>query len=148
MITRRDILIGLVASVLTATAFAVATQKPVLSSAIYPWNSIPARTTASGSVRSFFSGPTPTLKDLEVHVTLLNPGQAPHPPHRHGHEELLIIKQGTVEALIGGKWQAAGPGSVIFFASNQLHGVRNAGSEPAVYHVIGWTSADTPADAK
>lgn len=146
--TRREILIGLAASVLTATAFAVATQKPVLSSAIYHWNSIPAKTTASGSARSFFSGPTPTLENLEVHVTMLNPGQAPHLPHRHGHEELLIIKQGTVEALMDGKWQAAGPGSVIFFASNQLHGVRNAGTEQAVYHVIGWTSAETPPDAK
>lgn len=149
MITRRDIWIGLAASALTASAFAVATQKAVLTSAVYDWNSIPVKTTDSGSVRSFFSGPTPTLKNLEVHVTTLNPGQAPHKPHRHGHEELLIIQKGSVEALIDGKWQPpAGPGSVIFLASNQLHGIRNTGTVPAVYHVIAWTSTETPPDAK
>ena len=74
--------------------------------------------------------------------------QAPHQPHRHGHEELLIIKQGKVEALIDGKWLPAGPGSVIFLASNQLHGLRNVGADQAVYHVIAWTSSDTPPDAK
>ena len=148
MISRREIVIALTASALTASALVVAAQKAMLTSAIYAWDSIPVKTTASGSVRSFFSGPTPTLKNLEVHVTTLNPGQAPHNPHRHGHEELLIIKQGNVEALIDGKWQPAGPGSVIFLASNQLHGIRNAGTMPAVYHVIAWTSSDTPPDAK
>lgn len=148
MISRREMWIALTASALTASALVVAAQKAMLTSAIYDWNSIPVKTTAAGSVRSFFSGPTPTLKNLEVHVTTLNPSQAPHQPHRHGHEELLIIKQGSVEALIDGKWQPAGPGSVIFLASNQLHGVRNTGTEPAVYHVIAWTSSDTPPDAK
>jgi len=148
VITRREIWIALAAAALTASAFTVAEQKAMLTSAIYDWNSIPVKTTASGSVRSFFSGPTPTLKNLEVHVTTLNPGQAPHQPHRHGHEELLIIKQGKVEALIDGKWLPAGPGSVIFLASNQLHGLRNVGADQAVYHVIAWTSSDTPPDAK
>jgi hypothetical protein len=33
-----------------------------------------------------------------------------------------------------------GPGSVIFQASNQLHGIRNVGQTAAVYHVIKWNS--------
>jgi quercetin dioxygenase-like cupin family protein len=33
-----------------------------------------------------------------------------------------------------------GPGSVIFQASNQLHGIRNVGQTTAVYHVIKWNS--------
>jgi quercetin dioxygenase-like cupin family protein len=75
-----------------------------------------------------------------VHVTTLNPGQAPHPPHQHANEELIIVKEGTVEFLLNGEWKKAGPGSVIFVASNQLHGLRNPGPAPATYHVISWTS--------
>jgi quercetin dioxygenase-like cupin family protein len=75
-----------------------------------------------------------------MHVTHLPAGQSPHPPHQHADEELVIIKEGTLEALQSGKTRKLGPGSVLFQASNQLHGVRNVGSGPAVYYVIRWTS--------
>jgi XRE family transcriptional regulator, regulator of sulfur utilization len=99
---------------------------------------------ATGSVRTVFKEPTATVEQLEVHVTTLNPGQAPHPPHKHPNEEMLIIRQGTVEALINGEWKRVGPGSVIFLASNVMHGVRNVGTDPAVYHVINFKTAATP----
>ena len=94
---------------------------------------------------SFFSTPTATLENLEVHVTTLNPGQMPHPPHRHPNEEMLIIDQGTVETLSAGVWKTVGPGSVIFNGSNQLHGLKNIGTTPAIYHVINFKTAATPA---
>ena len=78
-------------------------------------------------------------------MTTLNPGQMPHQPHRHPNEEMIIIQQGTVETLSNGEWKRVGVGSVIFNGSNQLHGLKNVGSEPAVYHVINFQSAATPA---
>jgi uncharacterized cupin superfamily protein len=97
--------------------------------------------TPTGEVRSLYRGPTATLVELELHVTTLNPGDTSHPPHQHSNEELVVIREGTVETLSGGRWVRLGPGSVIFNASNSLHGLRNVGSTPAVYHVINWTSA-------
>jgi quercetin dioxygenase-like cupin family protein len=144
MITRRDILVALIAAALTAGAFALADQTPVMGSAVIDWNSIPAKPTAVGSVRSFFNARTATLDELEMHVTTLEPGKSPHPPHRHPNEELIIIRQGTVETLSNGEWKRVGPGSVIFNASNQLHGLRNVGTDEAIYHVINWKSAATP----
>jgi quercetin dioxygenase-like cupin family protein len=55
---------------------------------------------------------------MECHVTTLNPGQAPHPPHQHAQEELFIVKEGTAEALVNGEWKRLGPGSVVFQASH------------------------------
>jgi len=144
MLTRRDVLVALSAAALTAGGFALAQSMQANGSWAIDWDSVPAKPTDSGSGRSFFKGPTATLKDLDVHVTTLNPGGAPHSPHKHPNEEMLIVKSGTIEALINGEWKRVGPGGVVFLASNIFHGVRNAGTEPAVYHVIGFRTEATP----
>jgi len=119
-------------------------QQAPLSSTIYDWNSIKVEATKTGERRQFLQAPTPTLDELELHVTTLNPGEAPHPPHKHPDEELIIIKEGTVESTVNGITKRVGPGSVIFQASNQLHGLRNVGTTQAVYHVIKWKTEKTP----
>jgi XRE family transcriptional regulator, regulator of sulfur utilization len=146
MLSRRELMIALIATVGTAGAFAAADRLPLIGSAVFDWNSVPVKSTEVGSVRSFFTVRTPTLEQLEVHVTTLDPGKSPHPPHRHPNEEMIIVRQGTVEALIDGAWKRVGPGSVIFFASNQLHGLKNVGTDQAVYHVINFKTAATPAE--
>ena len=144
MITRRDLVVAFAAIAAALCIVAVADQKaPIMQSAAFDWNTIPVQQTAVGSTRSFFRAPTATLDELELHVTTLNPGQTSHPPHQHLNEELVIIKEGTIEALVQGKWKRLGEGSVIFNASNQLHGLRNVGTTPATYHVINWKSAKT-----
>jgi quercetin dioxygenase-like cupin family protein len=144
MITRTSCLkitVSVLAVIAAVCALAFAEQKPaVQGSAIFDWNAIPDRPATFGSGRQFFKGPTATLEQLDVHVTTLNPGQAPHPPHQHANEELIIVKEGTVEFLQNGEWKKAGAGSVIFVAPNQLHGLRNPGPGPATYHVISWIS--------
>ena len=145
MITRRDLFVALTATALTAGAFALSGQSPIMHSEVFDWNSIASKPTEVGSVRSFFKARTATLNELEVHVTTLEPGKASHVPHRHPNEELIIVKQGTVETLSNGEWKRVGPGSVIFNASNELHGLRNVGTDEAIYHVINWKSDATPA---
>jgi quercetin dioxygenase-like cupin family protein len=145
MITRRDLIVAFVAISATLCIVAVADQKAsIMQSAAFDWNSIPVKQTPVGSTRSFFKAPTATLDELELHVTTLNPGQTSHAPHQHPNEELVIIKEGTVEALVQGEWKRVGEGSVIFNASNQLHGLKNVGTTPATYHVINWKSSATP----
>ena len=54
------------------------------------------------------------------------------------------VREGTVESLVNGQQRRVGPGSVIFQASNQEHGIKNVGETPAVYHVIRWNSSKPP----
>jgi len=96
-------------------------------------------------VRAVVRAPTPTLEELEMHITTLNAGQTSHAPHQHPNEELIILREGTVEALVHGEWKRLGPGSIIFQASNELHGIRNVGTSPATYHVVNWKTTATPA---
>jgi XRE family transcriptional regulator, regulator of sulfur utilization len=141
MITRRDMIVGVVASALTlAGAAALHARTEVLGSRVFDWNDFKVDTTKTGSTRKVVQQPTATLDELEIHITTLNPGETPHAPHKHPDEELLIVKEGTVESLVNGELKRVGPGSVIFQAANQLHSIRNVGSTPATYHVIKWNS--------
>jgi quercetin dioxygenase-like cupin family protein len=114
----------------------------VLGSTAVSWEEIQALPSGTGitKAKQVFKAPTATLDELELHVSTLPVGQAPHEPHKHADEELIIIKEGTVEVMVGGVTKRVGPGSVILQASNQMHGMRNVGDVPAVYHVIRWNS--------
>ena len=141
MITRRDLVVIILS--VTATLAGVATlrsQQPVMGSRVFDWTTLTPRTTEVGAVRQVVQAPTATLDELEMHVTSLYPGRASHAAHQHPDEELIIVKEGTVEVLVNGETQRVGEGSVIFQAANQLHSIRNAGDVMATYHVIRWNS--------
>jgi len=141
MIIKRDLFVALVAVCATlGTVVLARTAPPVMGSSIFDWNTIAAKPTKVGAVRKFFQAPTATLDELECHVTTLNPGESPHAPHKHPDEEIIIIKEGTVESLVNGETRRVGPGSVIFQAANQMHAIRNVGETPATYHVFKWNS--------
>jgi XRE family transcriptional regulator, regulator of sulfur utilization len=141
MLTLRDAAIALLSAAATAGLVGAARQQPsVLPSTAFDWNAMQVRTTAVGEARQVVRAPTATLDELEIHITTLKPGQTSHAPHQHPNEELLIVKEGTVEALVNGEWKKLSVGSVIFQASNQLHGIRNAGERLATYHVVNWRS--------
>lgn len=141
--TRRDLAflsLGLAAGIVaTVCAQGAAAPKP-LASGVFAWDQLPVEKTASGERRAVFDGATATVDRLETHVTTVNPGSASHAAHRHPDEELVYVREGVIEATIDGRTQRAPAGSVIFFASNDLHGMRNAGDVPASYFVLRWTS--------
>jgi len=141
MITRRDIAVALSAVAFTLGGVALASARAeVMGSTIFDWNAMTPQPNKTGAVRKVVQAPTATLDELEIHITTLNPGETPHPPHKHPDEELVIVKEGTVESLVNGQTRRVGPGSIIFQASNQMHSIRNVGDIPAVYHVIKWNS--------
>jgi XRE family transcriptional regulator, regulator of sulfur utilization len=117
--------------------------RPLLGSFAFPGDSGRVRTTSSGATqRAIVDTVTAMHARLEMHETTLQAGQAPHAAHRHVHEEMFVVLRGTLEVLLGETKKMAGPGSVVFCASNELHGIRNGGSEPASYIVM---RLDTPA---
>jgi XRE family transcriptional regulator, regulator of sulfur utilization len=111
---------------------------PLRRSAVFQWDSLAPTPTKVGFVRRVMQAPTTTLDELESHVTTLNPGQSPHAPHQHVNEELIILKEGAVDAYVNGEWVPVATGGMIFFGSNEPHTVRNVGSAPATYYVVNW----------
>jgi len=144
--TRRDALVGFtaLASALTAGLPAAAEapeeqQLPDLGPAVFHWDELKPVKSPVGAHAQLCKQPTATIDQLEMHVGLLNPGEMSHPPHRHVNEELIILKEGTCETLSNGNWVRVEAGDVVFNASNSLHGFRNIGPWPALYHVINWS---------
>ncbi len=144
MITRRDLVAALVAAGITMACVSVA-QEPggLLDSTAWKWQDMQVKKTDVGELRSVVRQPTRTLDELEMHITTLNPRTASHPPHTHPNEEMVIVKEGTLQAHVNGKEVVVGPGSVLFYASMQPHAVQNIGDTPATYFVINWASPGT-----
>ncbi len=109
-----------------------------LHSAGYDFASLPERTSANGKMksRSVFRGITTRGQRLTMHISELAAGEAPHAPERQAHDEVIVIREGTLEATVNGKVVRLGPGSVIFSAYNELNGWRNVGTTVAQYYVL------------
>jgi len=87
-----------------ALAASASAQDLTLGSQAITWEEIQARPAgSSGWSRQVLRQPTATLDELEMHITALPAGKTTHPPHTHANEEIIIIREGTVDAFQNGK---------------------------------------------
>jgi len=131
-ISRRDLswMLPLVA------ATKAAGQSRVLASHLYRYEDLPVQNEGPNRGRPIFEGETHTGVLIELHETELAPGEMPHPAHHHVHEEMILVREGTMEVTIAGKSEKLGPGGVGFVASGEEHGWRNVGADRARYFVL------------
>src|ERR1035437_1764014 len=132
MITRRDLTVAAVSIFIAVAGIALAqsTGKPGLHSCVFNWADLKAVATKQGERRSVCDAPTPTLAEFECHITTLNPGESPHPPHRHADEELMVVKEGTLAALQGDKTNIVTAGGIIFWGGEEFNGAPRGGTTP------------------
>ena len=137
MLTRKQFGLFLFTAV-TMAAFATQAQPKtsILTSTAILWPSVDVKTNATGSSRKFFEGSTANLEMLECHASTLNPGATNHAILTRPNDEVIIVKEGVIEAYVGDKWVRVGPGSVIFNAANTPQSMWNPGRMPVAYHVI------------
>ena len=107
-----------------------------LTSKTYAFDDLPVKQNGENKSRAILNGTIHDGCPLEMHITELAPGLAPHAPHHHGHDEVVIIRQGTMAVTVNGTTSNLGPGSVIFFASGDEHGMKNVGTDRAMYTVL------------
>ena len=117
-------------------AAAAAPPNSALPSHAYRFEDLPVRASGPARQRRILEGETHTGLAIELHHTEMPAGEASHASHRHVHEELLLIREGTVEVTIAGRTTKLGPGSVAYIASNDDHALRNVGATPAQYFAL------------
>ena len=130
--SRRDL--GLLLP-LAAAASAQAQESAVPSKALV-YEDLPVKVNGANKQRAVLKGETHSGYPIELHLTELGPGQAPHPPHKHVHEEMLMLQDGVLDVTINGQVTHLTAGSVAYVASNDEHGWRNPGQTHAQYFVI------------
>jgi quercetin dioxygenase-like cupin family protein len=113
-----------------------AAQTSALPSKIFRFEDLAVRSSGPNRMRAVLEGMTHAGVPIELHITELAPGEAPHPPHHHVHEEMILILEGTVEVTIRDHSATIGPGSAAFVASDEQHGWRNVGNSNARYFVL------------
>ncbi len=113
-----------------------AAQDDSLPSATFPFETLPVQDSEQSQLRHVFKGKLATGEHIAVHETTLPPAGFPHPPHRHLHSEMWLVREGAVELTINGTKYRLGPGGVGFVHSNDEHGIKNIGTSPATYYVV------------
>ena len=136
--TRRHWALALAAAATAASKAADAAAKPeMLPSLALPYDDMKVKTNADGGAsRQVLDGLTHSGYHIDMHITTLAPGKMPHPAHEHEHEEMVMLRTGTLEITINGKVTKVGPGSVVYVHSMEHHGWKNIGDTPAEYFVL------------
>ena len=129
------LVLGLCASLPSSGAEAPATSLP---SQVFSWEAMKPVATPTGERRDVINGPSSTLEKLHCHISTLRPGERSSAPRLHPQEEVIIVKEGTIEAEYDGHTSVATAGSIIYFAAGAVTAMKNVGTTPATYYVLNY----------
>ena len=76
------------------------------------------------------------LDGRTLKMSVVKPGEATHPPHRHSEDEFFFVLEGKAEFYLDGKTKVVSPYTSLYCPSNQEHGIRNVGDTMLKYLVI------------
>jgi mannose-6-phosphate isomerase-like protein (cupin superfamily) len=112
------------------------------SARVFVLDQMPVRRMANGGEsREIVHGTLATGESVNLHQSMQVPGATPNPPHVIHHSEFILVREGELEFQheADGKMvsEKAGAGDVIYVAYGTMHTVKNVGSVPAKYVVVG-----------
>ena len=127
---------GKAAPAAAATEAAGVEKLPVLKTMAYRYNELKTAGTDRNVRRSLFTAKTHTGFKMESHMSDLAPGESNHPPHQHLREEMMLVREGTMQLTIKGVPYKLGPGDVGLIGSNEIHNATNVGNTIAKYFIV------------
>jgi (S)-ureidoglycine aminohydrolase len=115
-------------------------QVEEVKSVVYQWRDFEVEKEPGRERRQIIKGSTLDFAQFAIHATTLEPGKAPHRPHAHGDEELIIVKDGKLKVSINGQSKVLGAGSVAVAMPGEQHGFENAGETQVTYYILRYQS--------
>jgi len=118
-------------------------SQDTLPAKVYHLSALPIIKDSSRQRVQIMDGATSIMPNMEVHLTILAPGQSAHPPHTHERqEELIIVKDGLLKVTIKGKSKILTAGGIAYSFPGDEHAAINAGKTKAAYYVIKYSNRD------
>jgi len=139
--------------IVSAPAPAAERMNTQLTNLVYPLP-IPLQSDGEKGFKPYamFNGSTSDLREMDVHVSVLNQHQSPHPPHAHREEEILVLLSGEVDVLLpqarglyGDERHPLQPGEFVYYPAHFPHTLRTTSVEPANYLMFKWLADPTGA---
>jgi quercetin dioxygenase-like cupin family protein len=124
-------------------------QQYSLNSSVYNWGRMTESRSLPGKKRSFFDGSTTVFAEIEMHATTLFTGNKRTPVvHNHPeHEELVIVKEGTLDATLNKTRTIVKAGSIILLCRGDKHIVSNGSTDKtATYFIFRWKTRKPPSN--
>lgn len=121
---------------------ALPAQEPPLKSGVYHWSELKPEPTDTGEKRLFVKGSTLDMDFLEIQGITLKPGQASlSRPASDEHEELIIVKEGTLKVTLKNQSKVVvGAGSVAIAIPGEECRLENATETPVVFYLFRYKS--------
>ncbi len=132
-------------AILLLNVVSAVAQTDTVVSKVYRWDNLKITKDNNREVRQIAEGSGTALSYMKWHATTVDAGKAPHAPHKHDEEELIIIKEGQLQVTVKDSSKTLGPGSVALFVPGDEHGLLNTGNTKASYYVLRYKSK-APAD--
>lgn len=85
---------------------------------------------------SFFRGVLPGNIGCEMHVSYLAPNARHEPEEKHLHNEMWMVRQGTIELHLNGETHTLHAGDTGIAVAGTLHYIQNVGQDVASYFVV------------
>ena len=123
------------AALLASDASGQMPSAPQLVSGVYPAGK--EHKAGEGRVsQAFLAGMLqPTLR-LEAHETVIEPGAPPEETRNHVHNEIWLMRAGTVELMADGVKHVMKAGDLGLVVAGGMHYVKNIGTDRASYFVL------------
>jgi mannose-6-phosphate isomerase-like protein (cupin superfamily) len=109
---------------------------PVMKTQHFRYDALPVTSNGKNKRLDMFRAKTHTGFKIQSHSSDIAPGEVNHPPHQHLREEMMLIREGTIELTVAGKAYRLEPGDVGVIGSNEMHNARNVGTTRALYFIV------------
>jgi mannose-6-phosphate isomerase-like protein (cupin superfamily) len=109
---------------------------PVMKTQHFKYDQLPVTVNGKNKRLDMFRAKTHTGFKMQSHQSDIAPGEVNHAPHQHLREEMMLIREGTIELTVAGRAYRLGPGDVGVIGSNEMHNAKNVGTTRALYFIV------------